>query len=101
MRIGDKLTRGLGAGGNPEIGRKAAERAPTSCTKSARRRHDLHRQRHGRRNRTGASPIVAQIAKELGALTIGVVTCPFTFEGAKRQQTAEAGIEASRARSIP
>jgi cell division protein FtsZ len=93
VRIGDKLTRGLGAGGNPEIGQKAAE-------ESAEELYEVLRGTDmafiaagiGGGTGTGAAPIIAQIAKEAGALTIGVVTRPFTFEGAKRSQSAEAGI---------
>jgi cell division protein FtsZ len=95
VRIGDKLTRGLGAGGNPEIGRKAAEESAEDLLEVLRGSDLVFIAcGMGGGTGTGASPIVAQIAKELGALTIGVVTRPFTFEGAKRQQTAEAGIEA-------
>jgi cell division protein FtsZ len=95
VRIGDKLTRGLGAGGNPEIGRKAAEESADELYEVLRGADMIFiASGMGGGTGTGASPIVAQIAKELGALTIGVVTRPFTFEGAKRQQTAEAGIEA-------
>ncbi|MCU0495914.1 MAG: cell division protein FtsZ [Anaerolineae bacterium] len=94
VRIGEKLTRGLGAGGNPEIGRKAAE-------ESADELYDVLRGADmvfiasgmGGGTGTGAAPVVAQIAKELGALTIGVVTKPFTFEGSRRLQYAEQGIE--------
>jgi cell division protein FtsZ len=94
VRIGDKLTRGLGAGGNPEIGRSAAE-------ESSEELYDVLRGADmvfiasgmGGGTGTGASSVVAQIAKELGALTIGVVTRPFTFEGPRRSQVAEAGIE--------
>jgi cell division protein FtsZ len=97
IRIGDKLTRGLGAGGNPEIGRKAAE-------ESAEELYEVLRGADmvfitcgmGGGTGTGATPIVAQIARELGSLTIGVVTRPFHFEGAKRTQSADAGIEALR-----
>ncbi len=93
VRIGDKLTRGLGAGGNPENGRKAAE-------ESAQEMYEVMKGSDmvfvtagiGGGTGTGAAPIVAQIAREVGALTIGVVTRPFTFEGARRAQTAEAGI---------
>lgn len=95
IRIGDKLTRGLGAGGNPEIGRKAAE-------ESAEELYEVLRGADmvfitcgmGGGTGTGATPIVAQVARELGALTIGVVTKPFHFEGARRTQSAESGIEA-------
>ncbi len=93
VRVGDKLTRGLGAGGDPESGRKSAE-------ESAEELYEVLKGADmvfitcgmGGGTGTGASPIVAQIAKEVGALTIGVVTRPFTFEGARRIQTAEAGI---------
>jgi len=93
VRIGNKLTRGLGAGGDPEIGRKSAEESA----------EDLYNVMKGADmvfvtaglgggTGTGAAPIVAQIARDVGALTIGVVTRPFTFEGARRIQSAEAGI---------
>jgi cell division protein FtsZ len=93
VRIGDKLTRGLGAGGNPEVGQKAAE-------ESAEELYDVLRGSDmvfiaaglGGGTGTGAAPIVAQIAKEGGALTIGVVTKPFTFEGSRRLQSCEGGI---------
>ena len=93
VRIGEKITRGLGAGGNPEVGQKAAE-------ESAEELYDVVRGADmvfvacglGGGTGTGAAPVVAQIAKECGALTIGVVTRPFTFEGTRRGQNAENGI---------
>ena len=93
VRIGDKLTRGLGAGGNPEIGQKAAEESAEELY-SVLKGADMVfiTAGMGGGTGTGAAPIVAQIAKEVGALTIGVVTRPFTFEGAKRAAGAEAGI---------
>lgn len=95
VRIGDKLTRGLGAGGNPEIGRKAAEESAEELYEVLRGADMIFiAGGMGGGTGTGASPVVAQIAKELGALTIGVVTRPFTFEGARRQRSAEEGIEA-------
>ena len=95
VRIGDKLTRGLGAGGNPEIGRKAAEESADDLYEVLRGADMVFIAcGMGGGTGTGASPVIAQIAKELGALTIGVVTRPFSFEGARRQQAAEAGIEA-------
>lgn len=95
VRIGDKLTRGLGAGGNPEVGRKAAEESADELYEVLRGADMVFiASGMGGGTGTGASPVVAQIAKELGALTIGVVTRPFTFEGAKRHQSAESGIEA-------
>jgi cell division protein FtsZ len=95
VRIGDKLTRGLGAGGNPEVGRKAAEESADELYEVLRGADMVFIAcGMGGGTGTGASPVVAQIAKELGALTIGVVTRPFTFEGTKRHQSADAGIEA-------
>jgi cell division protein FtsZ len=93
VRIGEKLTRGLGAGGNPEVGRKAAE-------ESAEELYEVMKGSDmvfitggmGGGTGTGAAPIVAQIAKEVGALSIGVVTSPFTFEGMRRASSAESGI---------
>ncbi|MCS6906858.1 MAG: cell division protein FtsZ [Anaerolineales bacterium] len=93
VRIGEKLTRGLGSGGDPEIGRKAAEESAEDLY-SILKGSDLVfiTAGMGGGTGTGAAPIVAQIAKECGALTIGVVTRPFSFEGPKRIQTAEQGI---------
>jgi cell division protein FtsZ len=94
VRIGDKLTRGLGAGGNPEIGRKAAEESADDLYEVLRGADMVFiAAGMGGGTGTGASPMVAQIAKELGALTIGVVTRPFTFEGSRRGQFASDGIE--------
>ncbi len=94
VRIGDKLTRGLGAGGNPEVGRKSAEETAEELY-SVLKGADMVfvTAGLGGGTGTGAAPIVAQIAKECGALTIGVVTRPFTFEGGRRMQSAEAGME--------
>ena len=95
VRIGDKLTRGLGAGGNPEIGRKAAEESSEDLLEVLRGSDMIFVAcGMGGGTGTGASPIIAQIAKELGALTIGVVTRPFAFEGTRRAQLAKTGIEA-------
>jgi len=95
VRIGDKLTRGLGAGGNPEIGRKAAEESSEDLLEVLRGSDMVFVAcGMGGGTGTGASPVIAQIAKELGALTIGVVTRPFTFEGTRRAQLAKTGIEA-------
>src|SRR5215831_10406213 len=94
VRIGDKLTRGLGAGGNPEIGRKAAEESADELYEVLRGADMVFiASGMGGGTGTGASPIIAQIAKELGALTIGVVTKPFSFEGSRRNASAEMGIE--------
>jgi cell division protein FtsZ len=95
IRIGEKLTRGLGAGGNPDTGRKSAEESAEALYASLKNADMVFVTAGlGGGTGTGAAPIVAQIAKECGALTIGVVTRPFTFEGAKRQQSAEAGMDA-------
>jgi cell division protein FtsZ len=93
VRIGDKLTRGLGAGGNPEVGRKAAEESAEDLY-NVLKGSDMAfvTAGLGGGTGTGAAPIVAQIAKECGALTIGVVTRPFTFEGSKRMQSCETGM---------
>lgn len=94
VRIGDKLTRGLGAGGDPEIGRKAAEESAEDLYEVLKGSDMVFIAAGiGGGTGTGAAPIIAQISKEVGALTIGVVTRPFTFEGAKRRQTAENGID--------
>jgi len=93
VRLGEKLTRGLGAGGDPEVGRKAAEESADELY-SVLKGSDMVfvTAGMGGGTGTGAAPVVAQVAKECGALTIGVVTRPFTFEGARRMQGAEAGI---------
>lgn len=94
LQLGDRTTRGLGSGGNPEVGKKAAEESE----------EDLHAALQGSDmvfvtagmgggTGTGATPLVAKVARSEGALTIGVVTRPFTFEGAHRARAAEAGIE--------
>ncbi|SCZ77012.1 cell division protein FtsZ [Acidaminobacter hydrogenoformans] len=99
IQIGEKLTRGLGAGANPEIGSKAAEES----------RDDVYQALQGADmvfitagmgggTGTGAAPIIAEIAKEMGILTVGVVTKPFTFEGKRRMTHAERGIEELRKR---
>jgi cell division protein FtsZ len=94
VRVGDKVTRGLGAGGNPDFGEKAAEESSDelySIIKGADMVFITCGMGGG--TGTGAAPIIARIAKELGALTIGVVTRPFSFEGTPRMRAAEAGIE--------
>jgi len=94
LRIGDKTTQGKGAGGDPEVGRKAAEESADELYEVLRGADMVFVTAGlGGGTGTGGAPIVAQIAKEVGALTIGVVTKPFTFEGAKRMQAAEAGID--------
>ncbi|HEX5504850.1 MAG TPA: cell division protein FtsZ [Thermomicrobiales bacterium] len=93
LRIGDKLTKGLGAGGNPNIGAKAAEESSEQLFDSLRGSDMIFvTAGMGGGTGTGASPVIAQIAKEVGALTIGVVTKPFGFEGARRRNIADEGI---------
>ncbi len=93
IRIGDKLTRGLGAGGNPSIGGKAAEENAEEIYEALKGSDMVFiTAGMGGGTGTGASPVVAQIAREVGALTVGVVTKPFTFEGKKRLLSAEEGI---------
>jgi cell division protein FtsZ len=93
VRIGEKLTRGLGAGGDPEIGRKSAEESAEDLYNVLKGADMIFVTAGlGGGTGTGAAPIVAQIAKEVGALTIGVVTRPFTFEGNKRMQSCETGM---------
>ncbi|MBF2026358.1 MAG: cell division protein FtsZ [Oscillatoriales cyanobacterium C42_A2020_001] len=99
LQVGQKLTRGLGAGGNPAIGQKAAEESRDEIA-TALEGADLVfiTAGMGGGTGTGAAPIVAEVAKELGALTIGIVTRPFTFEGRRRASQAAEGIEALQSR---
>ncbi|MGG7620769.1 cell division protein FtsZ [Bacillus coreaensis] len=94
MQIGGSLTRGLGAGANPEIGRKAVEESRQQISDALQGADMVFvTAGMGGGTGTGAAPAIAHIARELGALTIGVVTRPFSFEGRKRAQNAAAGIE--------
>ncbi len=94
VQIGENITKGLGSGGDPEIGRQAAE-------ESAEKIKDMLEGSDmvfltagmGGGSGTGATPVIAQLAQEVGALTVGVVTKPFTFEGTRRMVAAEEGIE--------
>ncbi|WP_066383758.1 MULTISPECIES: cell division protein FtsZ [unclassified Anabaena] len=99
LQIGQKLTRGLGAGGNPAIGQKAAEESRDEIA-TALEGADLVfiTAGMGGGTGTGAAPIVAEVAKEMGALTVGVVTRPFVFEGRRRTSQAEQGIEGLKSR---
>ncbi|KMY45083.1 cell division protein FtsZ [Bacillus sp. FJAT-27916] len=93
MQIGGKLTRGLGAGANPEVGKKAAEESKEQIEQALEGADMVFvTAGMGGGTGTGAAPVVAQIARELGALTVGVVTRPFTFEGRKRSTQAQGGI---------
>ncbi|OOE12016.1 cell division protein FtsZ [Fictibacillus arsenicus] len=93
MQIGTKLTRGLGAGANPDIGKKAAEESREQIEEALAGADMVFvTAGMGGGTGTGAAPVVAEIAKDLGALTVGVVTRPFTFEGRKRSTQAVGGI---------
>ena len=94
MQIGEKLTRGLGAGARPEIGEKAAQESREEILKALEGSDMVFiTAGMGGGTGTGAAPIVAECAREIGALTVGVVTRPFTFEGPKRKKNADMGIE--------
>lgn len=97
LQIGSKLTRGLGAGANPEIGKKAAEESREQIEDVLRGADMVFvTAGMGGGTGTGAAPVISHIAKELGALTVGVVTRPFSFEGKKRQTQAIGGIAAMK-----
>lgn len=97
LQIGNKLTRGLGAGANPEVGKKAAEESREQIEEVLRGADMVFvTAGMGGGTGTGAAPVIATIARELGALTVGVVTRPFSFEGRKRQTQAIGGIAAMK-----
>jgi len=97
MQIGGKLTRGLGAGANPEVGKKAAEESREQLEEVLRGADMVFvTAGMGGGTGTGAAPVIASIARDLGALTVGVVTRPFTFEGRKRSNQAQGGIGAMK-----
>ncbi|KUP08581.1 cell division protein FtsZ [Bacillus coahuilensis m2-6] len=97
MQIGGKLTRGLGAGANPEVGKKAAEESKEQLEEALKGADMVFvTAGMGGGTGTGAAPVIAQIARDLGALTVGVVTRPFTFEGRKRSTQATGGISAMK-----
>lgn len=99
LQIGEKLTKGLGAGANPDIGMKAAEESRNEIEEALKGSDMIFiTAGMGGGTGTGAAPIVAEIAKELGILTVGVVTKPFMFEGRRRMIHAEGGIEALKSR---
>ena len=94
IQIGEKLTKGQGAGANPEIGRKAAEESKEQIAAALANTHMVFiTAGMGGGTGTGAAPVVAQIAREMGILTVGVVTRPFAFEGKKRLEQALGGID--------
>ncbi|MBI1298199.1 cell division protein FtsZ [bacterium] len=93
LRIGDKLTKGLGSGGNPEVGLRAAEESREEIEQVIDGADMVFvTAGMGGGTGSGAAPIIAAVAKEMGALTIGVVTRPFTFEGSQRRRTAEGAL---------
>jgi cell division protein FtsZ len=97
VRIGDKLTKGLGAGGRPDIGARAAEESADQITELVRGTDMIFiTAGMGGGTGTGASPIIAKIAKGAGALTVGVVTRPFEFEGTRRKRASDDGIQTLR-----
>jgi cell division protein FtsZ len=99
IRIGDKLTKGLGVGGNPTLGAKSAEESSDEIYDALRGADMIFiTAGMGGGTGTGSAPVVAQIAREVGALTVGVITKPFGFEGRKRSENAEKGIEELRER---
>lgn len=94
LQIGAKLTKGLGAGADPDIGSRAAEESREEIANALRGADMVFvTAGMGGGTGTGAAPIVAEVAREMGALTVGVVTKPFTFEGRKRMNQAEKGIQ--------
>lgn len=93
IQIGEKLTRGLGAGANPEVGKRAAEESKDEIVKVLQGADMVFvTAGMGGGTGTGAAPVIAQLAKEMGILTVGVVTKPFLFEGKVRMKNAESGI---------
>ena len=97
IQLGEQLTGGKGAGSNPEIGRKAAEESRNQVSRALEGTDMVFiTAGMGGGTGTGAAPVVAEIAREMGILTVGVVTKPFGFEGRRRMQAAEAGIEELR-----
>ena len=97
IQIGEKLTHGKGAGSNPEVGQKAAEESRNQLTKALEGTDMVFiTAGMGGGTGTGAAPVVAEIARELGVLTVGVVTKPFSFEGRRRMMQAEKGVEELR-----
>jgi cell division protein FtsZ len=99
LQLGDNLTRGLGAGGNPEIGRSAAEESKSEIKKAMDGADMVFiTAGMGGGTGTGAAPVIAEIAREQGALTVAVVTKPFGFEGPRRMRLAEEGVDALKAK---
>ena len=98
IQIGEKLTKGLGAGANPEVGQKAAEESREEIADTLKGSDLVFITcGMGGGTGTGAAPVIAEIARDMGILTIGVVSKPFLFEGRQRMRNAEAGIERLKA----
>ena len=94
IQLGPKLTKGLGAGANPDVGQKAAEESEEAITEALKGANMIFvTAGMGGGTGTGAAPIIAKAAKEMGALTVGVVTRPFSFEGSKRARYAAEGVQ--------
>ena len=99
LQLGENLTRGLGAGGNPEVGRSAAEESKSDIKKAIEGADMVFiTAGMGGGTGTGAAPVIADISKEIGALTVAVVTKPFKFEGPRRSRIAEEGVDHLRDR---
>jgi len=99
IRIGDKLTKGLGVGGDPALGAKAAEESSEEIYEALKGADMVFiTAGMGGGTGTGSAPVVAQIAREVGALTVGIITKPFNWEGAKRREVAEQGAETLKER---
>jgi len=99
LRIGDKVTRGLGSGGNPSMGAKAAEESMEDIYQILNGADMVFiTAGMGGGTGTGASPVIAQVSREVGALTVGVVTKPFLFEGARRRHVADEGVAALKSK---
>ncbi|MGS0764238.1 cell division protein FtsZ [Syntrophomonas curvata] len=97
IQVGEKLTKGLGAGADPDIGKKAAEETADEIKRALQGADMIFvTAGMGGGTGTGGAPVIARIAREVGALTVGVVTRPFSFEGRKRNQQADNGIQALR-----
>ena len=93
IHIGESITQGLGSGADPETGRQAAEEGYDHVRRTRGSDMVFVTAGEGGGTGTGAAPVVARIARELGALTVGIVTTPFKFEGTRRRMAAESGVE--------
>src|SRR5581483_5730847 len=99
IRVGDKLTKGLGAGGNPEVGQRAAQESQEELREALQGADMIFiTAGMGGGTGTGAAPVIAEICRELGALTVGVITKPFMFEGNRRRRIADEGTAALKER---